>query len=567
MQERLLACGQRPINNIVDVTNYILLEYGQPLHSFDYDKIKGKKIIARRAREGEVIVSLDGQERNLTRDMLVIADGERAVAIAGVMGGANTEVTESTGTILLEAASFNPASIHYTSRHLSLASESSMRFERGISPGMTIPALKHATQLIRQLGGGQVARGIIDIYPGKREPEPILLSKGEVTRILGIEFSLDQIADTLTSLGFSCQTDGSQIRVTVPYWRSDIKQAVDLIEEVARIIGYDQIPTTMLGEPLPQYNPEPVLNLKVKIRQSLVGYGFQEVISYSLIGLETLSNLSPEPASPEPMPLRVANPMTADQEYLRPSLRANLLTVLAANRRYEEGGIRLFELGKIYLPQGKNLPAEPETLCGILNGARVEKSWLDEDSLLDFYDAKGTVEGLFRHLDVAVNFEQGSDKGLHPVRQAAMVIEGNGLKVKLGVVGELHPNVANAFEISEPVCLFEINVTALLPFTVSHKLFQPIPRFPSTVRDLALVVDAEVTHRKVHDIIHSFPLVTEVILFDVYSGAQVAPGKKSLAYHVVYQSPTHTLTDEEVSKVQSQILDRLTRELGATLRG
>jgi phenylalanyl-tRNA synthetase beta chain len=567
LQERLLACGQRPINNIVDITNYVMLEYGQPLHSFDYHRIRGKKIIVRRANEGENFTTLDGVERELSRDMLVIADGERTVAIAGVMGGANSEVTENTTAILLEAASFNAASIHYTSHHLSLTSEASMRFERGISAGMTIPALKHATQLMAQLGGGKIARGIADVYPGRQEPEPIMLTPDEVRRILGVEFSLDQIVKTLTSLGFDSKIEGSQVRATAPYWRSDITQAVDLIEEVARIIGYDQIPTTMLSDPLPRQNPEPVLNLKDKIRQNLVGYGFQEVITYSLTGLEMLSNLAPEPGPPEPMPLRIANPMTADQEYLRPNLRANLLAVLSANRRHEDNGIRLFELGKIYLPQEKDLPAEPEVLCGILSGTKIEPSWLGGDGSFNFYDAKGVVEGLFSHLGVAINFEKGNDQGLHPARQAAIVIEQNGLSVKLGVVGELHPKVADAFETSESVCLFEINVTALLPFTTVQKLFQPIPRFPSTIRDLALVVEAGISHRQVQNIIRDFSLVSDVVLFDVYSGKPVASGKKSLAYRVVYQSPTHTLTDEEVNKVQQQILDRLANELGATLRG
>lgn len=566
MQERLLACGMRPINNIVDITNYVMLEYGQPLHAFDYLRIRGKKIIVRRAADGENIISLDGVERKLSADMLVIADEARGVAIAGVMGGANTEVGDDTSTILLEAANFNPASIHYTSRQLSLSSEASMRFERGIGPGLVLPALRHATQLIMQLGGGKVDRGIVDVYPGKRKPEPILLTPDEVKRILGIEFSLDQIVDALASLGFDCKTDGAQVLVTAPYWRSDIKQAVDLIEEVARIIGYDKIPTTMLSQSIPHHNPEPLLGLKKEIRQSLVGYGFQEIVTYSLTGLDMLNNLVPEPHTPEPMPLRVSNPMTADQEYLRPSLRANLLAVLSANRRHEDGGIRLFELGKVYLPKDQELPSEPEVLCGTLSGARAEKSWLGGDGLFDFYDAKGVVEGLLGHLGLGVNFEHGGDKGLHPAKQAAIVIEDNSLSVRLGVVGELHPKVADAFEILEPVCLFEINVTTLLPFTTGYKMFQPIPRFPSIVRDLALVVDDEITHRRVDFIIRSFPLVCQVTLFDVYSGKQVAPGKKSLAYRVIYQSPTHTLTDEEVNKVQQQILDRLNKELGATLR-
>ncbi|MFC2065526.1 phenylalanine--tRNA ligase subunit beta [Chloroflexota bacterium] len=565
MQERLLACGMRPINNVVDITNYVMLEYGQPLHAFDYTKIKGKKIIVRRAADGEVTVSLDEVERTLSSNTLVIADEERAVAIAGVMGGANSEVSEDTTSILLESANFNPTSIHYTSRHLSLISEASMRFERGIRPGLTVPALKHATQLIIQLGDGKAARGVADVYPGQRDPEPILLSKNEVKRILGIEFGLEQIADTLASLGFECRTaaSSSEIWAIAPYWRSDISQAVDLIEEAARIIGYDQIPMTMLGQPLPRQNPEPVVSLKQKVRRSLVGYGFQEVITFSLTGIEMLNKLTSETDTPEPVAIRVANPMTAEQEYLRPNLRANLLSALVTNRRYEDGGIRLFELGKIYLPREGDLPAEPESLCCILNGSRVEKSWLDKkEEAFEFFDAKGMVEDLLGKLGVEAEFEPSTDKGLHPYNQAAIIIANN----RLGVVGELHPEVSDAFEISEPIYLFEINISALLPFTIAHKLFQPIPRFPTTDRDIALVVDTKTTHREIQDIIRSFPLVKQVILFDVYSGEQVPPGKKSLAYRVVYQSPEHTLTEEEVTDVQQQILDRLSQGFGATLR-
>jgi len=565
MQQRLLACGMRPINNIVDITNYVMLEYGQPLHAFDYEKIRGKKIIVRRATDGEIIVSLDGVERVLSRDMLAIADKERAVAVAGVMGGANSEVSEETSSILLEAANFNPASIHHTGRQLSLPSEACMRFERGIRPELTIPALKQATQLIMQLAGGKVAKGIADAYPGKRDREPILLSTEKVNRLLGVEFDLDQIVGTLSSLGFHFKPAGSasEVWVAAPYWRSDIQQAVDLVEEVARITGYDKIPMTMLSQPLPRQNPEPVLNLKRKIRDSLVGYGFQEVITYSLTGLEMLNKLQSEPCTIEPMSLRVANPMTAEQEYLRPNLRANLLAALSANRRHEEGGIRLFELGKVYLPRQKDLPDEPEVLCGLVSGARPEKSWQGESGLLDFFDAKGVVEGLLNQLGVEASFEQSSDESLHPAKQAAIVIGGN----RLGVIGELHPKVSDAFEISEPACLFEINVAALLPFTIGHKMFQPILRFPATVRDIALIVDVATSHQQVLDIIKSFPLVNQVAVFDVYSGKQVPPGKKSLAYRISYQSPTHTLTDEEVNKVQQQVLNKLSKVLGATLRG
>ncbi len=562
MQQRLLACGMRPINNIVDITNYVMLEHGQPLHAFDYHRIKGKKIIVRRAADGEAIVTLDGVERTLSQDMLVIADEKRAVAVAGVMGGADSEVTGETTSVLLEAANFNPASIHYTGRVLFLPSEACARFERGIRPELALPAIKRATQLIIELAEGEAAKGLVDVYPGKLDHEPILLSTDRVKRLLGVEFSPDQIVAALGSLGFDCKQAGSEVWVTAPYWRSDIHQAVDLVEEVARIIGYDKIPTTMLSEPLPRQNPEPLLSLKQEIRSSLTGYGFQEVITYSLTSLEMLNRLLPESHSLEPVPLRMVNPMTAEQEYLRLNLRANLLAAFSANRRHEDGGIRLFELGRIYLPRPNNLPDEPEVLCGILGGARLEKWWQGESGLVDFFDAKGVVGGLLNQLGVDAGFEPGKDESLHLNKQAAITIS----DTRLGIVGEVHPKVLAAFDLSENVYLLEINVTALLPFTVGHRMFQPIPRFPSMLRDMALVVDAEITHRQVQDIIRSFPLVRQVIIFDVYTGGQVPPGKKSLAYRVIYQSPAHTLTDEEVDEVQQQILDKLSQELGATLR-
>jgi phenylalanyl-tRNA synthetase beta chain len=565
LQERLIATGQRPINNIVDITNYVMLEYGQPLHSFDYDRLRKKKIIVRRAKEGEGFSTLDGTERKLTGEMLTIADGERTVAIAGVMGGLNSQVTESTTSVLLEAASFKAASIHYTSRSLGLTSEASMRFERGISAGLTIPALKHATKLVAELGGGKVPGGIIDAYPGKKENEPMALSPQKVQRVLGMEVGLDRIVNALTALGIECKIDGSRITAIAPDWRSDIKEDVDLIEEVARVIGYDKIPTTMLSVPIPRQSPEPIIGLRKKIRQSLTGYGFQEIVTYSLTSRDMLKKLTPDARLPGPDPLAIVKPLTTDQECLRTSLRANLLSALAANRRHEEGGIRLFELGKVYLPRENDLPAEPDMLCGILSGPRVERSWLGGDGTLDFYDVKGVIEGLFSNLGIDISFESSEDESLHPARQAAITVKKDGKTVEIGVLGELHPKVADAFEIAGTVGLFDINVTALLPFAGSYRMFQPIPRFPSTVRDIALVVDAAITNRQILDIIKGFSLISEVVLFDVYSGKQVA-GKKSLAYRLVYQSAEHTLTDEEVNKVQEQVLAKLAKELGAALR-
>jgi len=562
LKQRLLACGMRPINNIVDATNYVMLEYGQPLHGFDFDRINGGKIIVRRAAGGEVIITLDDVERKLDSNTLVITDSRQAVAIAGVMGGANSEVSEGTTSILLEAASFNPASIHYTSHGLRLVSEANMRFERSIRAELTEPALKRATQLIIQLAGGKAAKGIIDVYPGRQEQKKIGLRAKEVERLLGVKISTEKIKDTLTSLGFEVEktTGKAEILVTSPYWRSDINIEADLLEEVARIIGYDAIPTTMLSSSLPQQNPEPVLGFKSKMKQMLAGYGFQEIIGYSLTSLEMLEKAL-DCAPLETQPIRMANAMTADQEYLRTSLRGNLLTALAANLRHEEGAIRLFEQGRVYLARNNDLPNEPEYLCGIIS-AEIEKSWPNQAQHFDFFTIKGVVESLLAKLGIGVNFEESGDSGLYPGRQAAVVIDED----EIGVVGELNPKVAEAFDISKPVYIFEINLSKLLPHTIGHEFYQPIARFPAVMRDIALVVDENISHRQVLDVITDFPLVEKVTLFDVYTGKQVPVGKKSLAYRLSFQSKESTLTDKQVDKVQQQILRKLAGRLGASLR-
>ena len=564
MQDRLAASGMRPINNIVDISNYVMLEYGQPLHTFDYDKIAGKKILVRQANSGETLISLDGVERVLGSEMLVIADVARAVALAGVMGGANSEVSEGTVNILLEAANFKPASIHSTGEKLGLPSEARYRFERGIAPGLALPALQRATQLIAELGNGKVAKGWIDAYPGKAPLKPILLSRHKLQCLLGAEFTQEQITGTLSALGFEWKnTAGSdEIQVTVPYWRSDIHIQEDLIEEVARIQGYDKIPNTLLAEPLPPLNPDPMFNLKRDLRLGLVANGFAEVLNFSLVGMDDLVKLIPGSQPIETLPLRVSNPMTADMEFLRVNLRSTLLSAFADNRRYENGSIRLFEIGKIYLKRETGLPDERETLCGVLGGLRLAKLWQENDKALDFFDAKGILEGVLQRIGLNPRFELGQDASLHPHKQADIFIEDQ----KAGVLGEVHPEVLLAFNIGEPVYLAEIDLGTLIPFAARGKTYQAIPRFPAIVRDLALILDAGVAHQRIETILRKFSLVEDVEIFDVYSGEQVPPGKKSLAYRLSYRSPTHTLTDEEVSQVQQQIVNRLNSELGAVLR-
>jgi len=568
LQQRLNSCGMRPINNVVDVTNYVMLEYGQPLHAFDYHKLKGKQIIVRRAGNSEAITTLDGSGRTLNPDILVIADKEEAVAVAGIMGGLDSEVTDKTDTILLESANFNQAAIRRGCSHLQFQSEASIRFDKGLNSNLPLLPLKRATQLLLELAGGRAAKGIIDVYPGKSEPRPILLTAREVERLSGSTVNIDEILEVLKALGFECQegNSGSQILVSVPYWRSDVKCSADLVEEVVRISGYEKIPITRLGSPLPQQESKlspsaRQSNLKERLRNILTGFGFQEILTYSLVSLEKLQKLSPK-LELRILPLKVANPMTREQEYLRTSLRSGLLSTLSHSQKFEQGGVRVFEIGKVFLPRGKDLPEEKEMLCAVLSGPRTELSWQTDKESLDFFDVKGVVESLLNQLGLKASFEHGDDEGLHPGRGANIIVEDD----KVGIVGDVHPGVAEAFELSNVICLIEIDLEKLLARITQTKEYQPIPRFPSVTRDIALVVDEQMSYRTVENIIQGFPLVTEVTLFDLYRGKQVSEGRKSFAIRIVYQSPKHTLTDEEVDRTHEQMLGKLNQELGATLR-
>jgi phenylalanyl-tRNA synthetase beta chain len=382
LEQRLLACGMRPINNVVDATNYVMLEYGQPLHAFDFDNIADRKIIVRRAAN-ESMHTLDGVARDLSDDMLVIADGMGPIAVAGVMGGAESEVTESTTSILLESANFNAASIRRTSTRFKLRSEASLRFEKGLSPELPLPALKRATQLIAEISGGKIASGIIDIYPGRKEVDPISLTTKKVARVLGIEISYEKIVTVLESLGFQCTLIGAgELQVARPYWRTDVRLAEDLVEEIVRIIGYDELPTTLPSGALPAYIPDPIRALKMRISDILVGCGMQEVVTYSLTSIDALQRILPQTA-----PLKIANPITTEQEYLRTTLRPGLLQVLSANAKHEENGIRLFEVDKVYFPRTGDLPEERHMLAGVLCGTRHDRSWHGESDMLYFFDA------------------------------------------------------------------------------------------------------------------------------------------------------------------------------------
>jgi len=559
MQQRLAACGMRPINNIVDITNYVMLEYGQPLHAFDFRRIGGAKIIVRRARAGEKLTSLDGVERALNPEMLVIADQAIPVAIAGVMGGADSEVTGVTTSVLLESANFSQVSIRRTSSGLKLRSEASMRFERGISPELTVPAIRRATQLMLQIAGGTAARGIADAYPGKKEAKIIRLRTASVRQLLGLEVSQEQIINILTSLGFQCvQANSENAAVTVPYWRTDVNEPADLSEEVARIMGYAAIPTTMLSSELPKQQVDTGLAFREQLRDLMVAAGFQEVITYSLTSQEKLAK-----AASAENAIRVANPLSAELEYLRTSLRPGLLSVLAANQKYEEGGIRLFEIGRVFWGKGNDLPDEREVLGGVISGPRGALSWLGEKGQSDFFDAKGTVESVLSRLGIVADYEASSEEKLHPGRVARVVVG----QTAVGIIGELHPKVAESFDLlPQPVALFELDIERLLTSMSEKRGYHPLSRFPRSVRDIAVLVEVQVPAKKMLEIVRGVSLVSQVSLFDLYSGKQVPAGKKSVAFRIAYQSDSCTLTEEELETAENEILSRLAKDVGATRR-
>jgi phenylalanyl-tRNA synthetase beta chain len=571
MQDRLIKAGQRPISNVVDVTNYVMLEYGQPLHAFDYTTLRGRKITIQPARDQEVFVTLDEVERKLNSPMLVIADAERSVALAGIMGGLNTEMTEDTSTVLLESANFDAINTRRTSQALRLRSESSYRFDKGIQPELAAIALKRATQLILQIAGGKVCKGIMDDYPQPRERPALSLTLARLKKVLGIEVSVERVNDILTSLGFSIsKQEDSSIVVTVPYWRVDIAQEDDLIEEVARTIGYNNLPTTTLSTPIPAFQPQPDRELREHVKDMMVACGMQEVISYSLTSLANLEKT--QAMGNGVQPLKLANPMSEEQEYLRTNLRSSILSTLAYNQNNIREGMKLFEVGRAYIPSPKDmvsdhpadLPLESETLVGIAAGPRWSENWFGGEESLDFFDAKGIIESFLDQLHIQYSFEPTDDPMFLPGRCAAITAGDS----TLGVMGEVHTHVLERFQIdTPPVALFEIDLAALLqarPFGTSQ--YQSLARYPGAYRDLALVLNIDVTSASVQKIIERSPIVARATLFDVYEGSGISTGMRSLAYRVLFQLQDRTLVGEEVSQALKEIMATLAKETGATLR-
>ncbi len=606
LQDRLRALGERPINNVVDATNYVMFELGQPLHAFDYGLVADHHIIVRRAKPGEKLTTLDNVQRTLTDEMLVITDPQRAIGLAGVMGGANSEISDRSVDVLLESANFNPTNNRRTARGLGLASEATVRFEKGLRAALADVALRRCVGIILEVAGGEAARGIINSWPGKgTEVNEVLLTQVRVQRVLGVEWPAAQVEKTLRSLGFEhvpvpspSQGEGtgspplpagegwregeaSAWKVRVPYWRPDVTIPEDLCEELARVIGYDNIRATVVSGRVPRWDPQPGLEVREKVRDALVAAGMQEMVSYSATSARSEARLRlPDKTAGH---VRLQNPVSADMAVLRRTLREGVLGAVARNARMWRGPVAMFEIGKVFLDPGEGLPEEREMAVGAFLGPRSDAHWAGERGRLDFFDAKGAVEVVLEALGVDGAFTPGQDGTLAAGRAAEVTSKSPPLPgreragvrvgpVKLGVVGEADQEVIAAFDIeSGPVAIFELDIEALRSAVETTKArgsrYKPYARFPGSTRDIALVLDEAAAAGEAVRLITRNRLVSDAAVFDVFKGKGVPAGKKSLAVRVTYQAEDRTLTAEEVTKAEQAILFVLKKELGAELRG
>ncbi|MFC4776989.1 phenylalanine--tRNA ligase subunit beta [Paenibacillus sp. GCM10023252] len=571
LQNRLMAAGIRPINNVVDVTNFVMLEYGQPLHAFDADRIAGGRIEVRLAKPGETMVTLDDQERRLEPHMLLITDGEKPLALAGVMGGATSEVTAETVNILLESAKFDGGTVRKTSRQLGLRSESSIRFEKEVDPARVIPALNRAAALIAELGSGLVTDGIVEAVVSEAKPQQVKVSLERINRYLGTELSRLEVQTIFGRLGFGyAMENGDVFNVEVPTRRGDITRDVDLIEEVARLFGYDNIPTTAIeGEIIPGSLSGPQA-IRRELRKRLSDAGLHEVISYSFTGpkqTELFKDLA-EGAKP----IRLAMPMSEDRSVLRTTLIAQLLDVAAYNRNRKNEDAALFELGSVYHTDEETLtrlPQEKHRLAVLLTGNRRSAMWNRKAEAVDFYDAKGVLETVFSILGVSgeVTYEAAQPEHFHPGRTAAVKLEsGRGPQV-IGYVGQLHPELQNQYDLADTYVL-EISLDELYDTATSDIVYKTLPRYPAMQRDIAVVLDRGVEAGKLTAAawMAAGELLESVNVFDVYTGERLGADKKSVALSLVYRHGERTLTDEEVTELHSKVVAQLEQSFDAELR-
>lgn len=566
LQNRLMAAGIRPISNVVDVTNYVLLEYGQPLHAFDYDLFGSKQVVVRRASEGEEIVTLDDVTRKLSSDHLVITNGSEPVAVAGVMGGAKSEVNEGTTTILLEAAYFKGPTIRKASKDLGLRSDSSVRYEKGIDPNRVVLAQERAATLISELSGGTVLEGFVEINELDVKPSPVEISIERLNKALGTDLTIDVVERIFKRLQFLYSNNGDLLTVYVPTRRPDITIEADLREEVARLYGYDHIPTTLpVGLTTAGALTQRQLRRR-KVRKFLESVGLDQIITYSLTNSSKAKGFGKKLENVQPV--RLAMPMSEDRSTLRTSLIPHVLDVIQYNHNRKIDDVAIYEVGSIFLSEEKELstqPTEKEMVAGAFTGTWHSHLWQGEKKKVDFFVAKGVLEGLFESLGVSesIRYETAKRDSLHPGRTAAIKLEGK----EIGFIGQVHPILQKELDINETY-VFQFDLETVLEFHPKSVFYDEIPKYPAISRDIALVVDEKINAKHVMDVIedHGGKLLKSVQLFDLYQGEKMESGHKSLAFSLTYFDPSKTLTDEEVTKVHNTVLEGLQDKLGVTLR-
>jgi phenylalanyl-tRNA synthetase beta chain len=573
LQDRLLSVGLRPINNIVDITNFVMMETGQPLHGFDFDFLEENRIVVRTAAEGEKFVTLDEKERALGAEMLMICDGAQAVGVAGVMGGLNSEIADITSRVLIEGAYFNPVSIRRTSKRLGLSTDASHRFERGVDPEGTIRAVNRAAKLMVEIAGGNLVAGLIDEYPKPQNPKSVELSVKRTHRLVGIKPNAQKIKKLLESIELKVAKISSgdrEERLTVipPSFRVDISRPEDLMEEVARLSGYNSIPTTFPEMPAEGRRVDTRLELRNRIKNLMVGFGFTEVITYSFASQRSADRLRLQAKDNRRNYIHILNPLTEDQAVMRTSLVTGLIEAATYNIARQIKRLKLFEIGKIFLESDQQeLPWEPEILAALWTGTRLDAAWHGREIPCDFYDIKGAAEGLIRALKISgIRFTRLPEEACDYMRPgySAQIMARDS---RVGLVGEIHPDVCKNFDLKQRCYLFELELEKIVSLIPQSIRTLPIPKFPAIYRDTTIIVDRGIETQTVLDTVENIrnDLVERLHLFDIFEGDPIAVGKKSISFRVIYRSNEKTLEDDDINDLHKSITEKLLRAFDATL--
>ncbi len=553
MRERLEACGVRAINNIVDITNYVLLEYGQPMHAFDIRDLAGRRITVRRAGDGETIKTLDGQDRSLTSDDLVISDAERAVAVAGVMGGFNSEIKDDTTTVVFESAMFDAASVRLTAQRVGLRTEASSRYEKGLDYNNTVPALDRACELVQELCCGEIVTGMIDVMGNVEPPVEIKFRPDKINAFLGTDVSVEQMCDIFAALRI--EVDMNSMTLYPPSFRPDLRAEADIAEEVARFYGYDRIPTTLMSGAATSGILTPEQRTERDIAAILTSQGMYEIYTYTFQSPSVLDKLNIPTDSPLREQVKITNPLGEDTSVMRTTMAGSMLQTLGRNFNYKNKSAKLFEIGRVYIPtEAGRLPDENPTLMIGMYGN------------VDFYDVKGAVEEIFERLHISdAEFERVTDNPVyHPGRTAGISIKGR----RVGIIGEVHPSVARNFEIGTKAYMGELDFTAIFKAAKHDVKYRQLTRFPSVTRDFSIVVDKMTPVAAIEKVMKKAggKLLSKLELSDVYTGKQIPSGKKSVMYKAEFKAPDRSLTGEEADNLHAKIVKNLGRELNAELR-